>query len=209
MNQKYRILHADDSSVVRKLLGEVFERSQKCEIAFSAKHGKEAVDNFRRIDPDVVVLDVEMPVMDGIEATTAIRAMSPQVPIIMCSSLTTRGGEATLDALARGATDYVAKPTGSGHLDDALKQLSDELVPKVLTWAARYRKHPAVGDEGRALASTSHPPVQRTSRAIEQDGGRRPRRAAPVRVVAVGVSTGGPTALASLLSQLPRDLDVP
>ena len=196
MTGKIRVLMADDSSVVRRILTQVISDSGSCEVVFAGKNGKEAVDNLEVAKPDVVVLDVEMPVMDGIETVEAIRKKSARIPIVMCSSLTCAGGTATLEALAHGANDYVAKPAGTGHMDRALDQLKAELLPKLISWGEQHRR------KTRPAFTPSKRPVATKQSQVTKASG-------PAEIVVIGVSTGGPNALADLLPALPKTLPVP
>ena len=101
----------DDSSVMRRLLKGALTATAEFDVVYEAENGKEAVDNVGRIRPDIVVLDVEMPVMDGIDAARALRRRCRTLPIIMFSSLTSQGAAATMEALAAGANDFAIKPT--------------------------------------------------------------------------------------------------
>ncbi|MCA9214465.1 MAG: chemotaxis response regulator protein-glutamate methylesterase [Planctomycetales bacterium] len=193
MSDKIKVLLADDSSVVRHLLKEVLERDGSIDVVGQARHGAEAVGFFPQCNPDVVLLDVEMPEMDGVEAAGAIRALNCDVPIIMFSSLTTRGGEATLDALTAGASDYVAKPSGKGHVTDAIDQIEGELVPKIRAWASRRK---ASADHALHAAA----PIGRRKGLLNMPG---------AKVLAVGSSTGGPDALSTFLRELPTGFPLP
>src|SRR5690606_25533137 len=102
-----------------------------------AANGQIAQSKVEQLQPDVVTMDIEMPVMNGIEAVRALRAARHRMPIIMFSTLTERGAVATLDALAAGATDYVAKPSGVGSLQQSLEHVAGELVPRIKALAAR------------------------------------------------------------------------
>lgn len=234
MGSLIRILVADDSSVTRRIVTEAISAEQDLEIVGAATDGNEAVAFFKAQSPDVVMLDVDMPNMNGIGALKAIRALNESVPIIMFSTLTVKGGEATLDALSAGATDYAAKPTGVGHLDKAIQYLRSEVIPKLRTWGKRYKdRHdkksaaPTITREttftvqptpaapappaGAALRGSSSFTIN-TSKvpaapAISPAPGRR--RAGAVSVLAIGSSTGGPNALAELIGLLPGDLGVP
>ena len=192
MSQKIKVLLADDSSVVRRLLKEVLERHDDIEVVGQARHGIEAVGIFHQTNPDVVILDVEMPRMDGVDAAGAIRVLDATVPIIMFSSLTTKGGEATLDALSAGASDYVSKPSGKGHVGNAIKHIQTELIPKIIAWNEKYQTQ----------RTRRKPPVPVINSATNSDGKRS-------EVLVLGVSTGGPSVLESFLSELPGDFSVP
>ncbi len=203
MLPKTRVLLADDSVTVRRLLSDTLAADPTIEVVAAARDGQEAVVKFPQYKPDVVVLDVEMPVMDGIEAVVAIRKLDPRVPIVMFSSLTMKGGQATFDALSHGATDYVTKPSQSQNMLDAINHIRSELIPKIKHLGQRSR--PAVGginlQRGSASGSHSQPhfsDLPMTSLAADK-----------FDVIAVGVSTGGPNALADMLKHIPKTFSVP
>ncbi len=110
--RRTRVLVVDDSTTVRNLLSKILTEASGIEVVATAENGKAGVEAVRRQPPDLVILDVEMPVMDGISALREIRLLHPRLPVIMFSSLTEKGARATLDALMAGANDYVTKPTG-------------------------------------------------------------------------------------------------
>ncbi len=108
-----RVMIVDDSVVVRGILSAIIEHEPGLKVVGSASDGKIALDKLSAANPDVIVLDVEMPNMDGIETLKAIRKLQPRLPVVMFSSLTERGAKATLDAIMLGANDYVLKPGGT------------------------------------------------------------------------------------------------
>lgn len=191
---KKRVLIVDDAVVVRKVLSDALAADPNLEVAGTAVNGRIALTKFAAIKPDVVLLDIEMPEMDGLETVRQLRQIDPRVPIIMFSTLTENGASATLEALGLGATDYVTKPSNS-DLVAASDAIHRELIPKIRAlchlpevYAARKQKN---------TISLAMVPA-RTQRSVF-----------PPRVVAIGVSTGGPDALARLLPMLPGNLPVP
>ncbi|HEY7135134.1 MAG TPA: chemotaxis response regulator protein-glutamate methylesterase [Acidimicrobiia bacterium] len=198
--QKVRVLVVDDSVVIRRMLTEILSSDPAIEVAGTASNGKLAIQKLTQVQPDVVVMDVEMPEMTGLEALPVIRKSHPKLPVIMFSTLTTRGGAATLDALALGATDYVAKPANMGSVQASIEAIRAELVPKVKAFGG-------IPDLLNAPAPSRTRPTPAAPAATP-----RPRLAgAPARVdvVAIGVSTGGPKALGEVLPGLPAALPVP
>jgi len=189
------VLVVDDSVVMRRLVSDVLASDAGIEVAGTAANGKVALAKIPLLNPDVVTLDVEMPVMDGLETLTALRALYPKLPVIMFSTLTERGASATLDALERGASDYVSKPANLGSVGASMDAVKAQLIPKIKALAAR----------GRPVLDRLAAPV--TTRPVVGLAARRP--AGPVDVVVVGVSTGGPDALTTLVSDLPKDFPVP
>ena len=202
-----RVLIVDDSVVVRKVLTDALARDPDVEVVGSAANGSIALQKITQVNPDVIILDVEMPDMDGVETVKRIRAGWPKLPVIMCSSLTERGADTTLRALANGASDYIAKPS---RLDtsrvDAVGYFNAELLAKVKALSAQGSSLPAqaapVSQGGWGYPAT--PPQLEQPRVPRIQGPR-----APVSVLGIGCSTGGPNALATLFEGLPRDLPVP
>jgi len=121
--RRTRILIVDDSTVMRSLLRSVVSSDARLEVAGTAADGASALNSLAVLHPDLILLDVEMPVMDGLVTLKELRRRGNRMPVIMCSSLTQRGARVTIEALAGGAADYVTKPAGqagresrSGHL---------------------------------------------------------------------------------------------
>lgn len=137
---KIRVLLADDSLVVRRVIMEEIAAQPDLEVAGIAANGRIALERFAELRPDLVILDIEMPELDGLAALVQIRRTDPRTPIIMFSSLTVEGAAATFDALARGATDFFAKPSGGGGLEAARKVIRQQLVPAIRELALRARK---------------------------------------------------------------------
>jgi len=182
--RKARVLVVDDSVVCRRLVASILEREDDIDVVGTAPNGRIALDKVAQHEPDVVVLDIDMPVMDGLTALAQMRRSHPDVRVIMYSVLTERGAAFTLEALALGAADYATKPSATADHAEALRAVEEQLVPRVRALAA---PRPAV-----AL-----PPA--ASRAV----------AADPAVVALAASTGGPDALPELLGTLPCDFPLP
>ena len=192
-----RVLVVDDSVVVRRLVSKALEAEGEVEVVGVAADGAIALVNIERLHPDVVILDVAMPVMDGLTALAEIRQRWPGLPVIMFSTLTSRGAEVTLDALALGASDYVLKPS-STDADSAMAEIRDQLLPRIAALLPQAREA-----RERTTRAGERPP--RPSGTVRRPAGPPER----IDVIAIGVSTGGPTALAQLIPSLPGDLPVP
>lgn len=197
-----RVLVVDDSVVIRRLVVQALESDPGIEVAGTAANGQLAQSKFEQLRPDVITMDVEMPIMNGVEAVRALRAKGVRVPIIMFSTLTARGATATLDALAAGATDYVTKPANVGSVQESLKQVAEQLGPKIRALAPRSLRSSLPAARRGAPAGSPEPVVRK---AVTLP--RAPTH--PVRAVVVGSSTGGPEALSRLVSGLQKPLPVP
>jgi two-component system chemotaxis response regulator CheB len=187
MGNKLRVLVVDDSAFFRRRIQEILSQSDALEIAGSAANGLEALQAVDNLHPDVITMDVEMPVLDGISAVRRIMGRRP-TPILMFSSLTREGARATLDALDAGAVDFLPKQ---------LDQLSG---PGGAELAARLcRKVIAVGNSRVGWPATPPPAPAPQSRL----------RRGQIRLVAIGASTGGPVALQQVLAALPAGFPAP
>ena len=195
---KIRILVVDDSVVVRRMVSDALASDPQLEIAGTAANGKIALAKIPQVNPDIVILDVEMPELDGIGTLVGIRKSLPALPVIMYSTLTQRGAEATLEALSKGATDYVTKPSNVGSAAQGLECIRTQLIPKIKAICGRVLGLPAPSLLAATAASKAPPPRLAF-----------PRREERIDIVAIGVSTGGPNALASLIPTFPRDFPVP
>ncbi len=191
-----RVLVVDDSGFFRRRVSEMLESDPQLEVIGQAANGREAIEQTAKLRPDVITMDIEMPVLDGIRATREIMAKTP-TPIIMFSSLTTEGAKATLDALDAGALDFLPK-----RFEDIA---SDRAEAKRLL----CQRVVDLGRKGRAgirKPVTRRPPV--TPRAAPPAATRR-AASGPVRLLAIGTSTGGPVALQKVLTRLPASFPAP
>lgn len=195
-----RVLVVDDSVVMRRLIADALASDVSIEVVGTAANGRIALDEVDRLDPDLVTLDIEMPVLDGLETLRELRRRRPRLPVIMFSTLTERGGTATLEALARGASDYVTKPSGTGNLAASLRQVRSELIPRIKALAVPRTPTPGTSPAGGPAAS--RPAPTRASRSAPTPPGR-------VDLVVVASSTGGPNALTEVVCALPTGLPVP
>lgn len=198
-----RILVVDDSALLRKLLGRLFAAEADFEVQV-ARNGVEALEQLTAFEPDVITLDVHMPEMDGLACLDRIMVERP-CPVVMVSSLTAEGADATLEALRLGAVDFAAKPGGAVSLK--MEEFGAELVQKVRAAAgAKLRLATRLRERVRHRVGTS--PVAATAAAPRPHPERR-ERASGEGLVVVGTSTGGPPALEALLTPLPADFRWP
>src|SRR4029077_5638821 len=186
-----RILVVDDSVVIRRLLSDTLSGDPALEVVATASNGRIALAKIPLLKPDLITLDVEMAVMNGLETLAALRKSYPKLPVIMFSTLTERGAAATLDALSLGASDYATKPSNTGNPAVAIEAIRAELIPKIKALCA-----------GHSPTLRSLPPPRPAVR-VRVPSNRR------IEIVAIGTSTGGPNALAEVLPRIPRDFPVP
>ena len=197
MEDKIRVLVVDDSIISRKYLSRILEESGKIKVIDTAKDGEEAIEKIKKLNPDVVTLDVEMPRLNGIEALKIIMKECP-VPVVMVSSLTKDGAKETLESLRLGAVDYISK-TDVLSFKEAAKEARELLIEKIISAKdARIR--------GRRLRPTRVTP---TVEAKEEEPVKIPTsrkkklERMDIKVVAIAASTGGPVALEKVFSMLP------
>jgi two-component system chemotaxis response regulator CheB len=205
----YRVLIVDDSAVIRGLLARVIGSDPELTVVGTVANGEQAIAATSRHAPDVVVLDIEMPVMDGLTALPKILEVDPRVKVVMASTLTLRNADISLKALSLGAADYIPKPTSATDIAGGY-DFKRELLAKVKTLAS-VRRAAARGaaapsargadakarEERRVDAAKSAPSVYRGA-AIKL----RDMPALTPAVIAVGSSTGGPQALLKVMPQL-------
>jgi len=208
----FRVLAADDSAVMRGALKTMFELHAsrgdpslpRMELCGVVRDGVEALEAVKKLAPDLLLLDLEMPRMNGLEVLAKLRMQAPTLPVIMCSAHTERGARATLDALSHGAKDYVMKPAQQKDFAGALDSLMEQLLPKIAALAGwgLVRTEPRDGPR--------EPTREEKRFAAPGSGGESGKvTGRRVELVVIGVSTGGPSALETMLPMLPKDFAVP
>lgn len=202
--RRTRVLIVDDSAVMRSLLRTVVLSDAGLDVAGTAADGASALRSIESLQPDLVLLDVEMPVMDGLATLKQLRERGHRMPVIVCSALTRRGAEVTIEALAAGASDYVTKPVGQPSREAALQALAQELIPKIHGLAGRSPGWARLGFPGAIQDPLPSAPALLPAQPLSVQG-----VASTPSVLAIGVSTGGPAALDLLLPELPADFPVP
>lgn len=153
----YRVIIVDDSAVIRGAIARALEGDPQIKIAASVNNGEVAVQTLQRVPADVMILDIEMPVMDGLEALPHLKRVDPAVQIIMASTLTKRNAETSLKAMSLGATDYIPKPESSGELVSGAAEFKRDLLEKVKTLGALARRA-GVRQEAKTAEGTSSVP---------------------------------------------------
>jgi two-component system chemotaxis response regulator CheB len=200
-----RVLVVDDSHVIRGLLSRSLDSDPGIKVVATASNGKAAIDEATKTEIDVVVLDIEMPIMDGMTALPQLLAARPGMQVIMASTLTLKGASISMKALSKGAADYVPKPSSTGEINSA-EDFKRELISKVKSWGAVARRR-----RGSAARQGG-----------ESTGTPAPRRfpAGPVKLrevptlfrpdcIAIGSSTGGPQALFKVFQMMGKVTNLP
>jgi len=213
-----KVIIVDDSIIFRRILQDTLKKNPHIKVVGTAEDGQEAIKLIRSLKPDVVILDVEMPRMNGIETLEEMNRLRLNPGVIMFSTLTAQGAKVTLEALSKGAFDFVQKPTGTKAFQDSQKKIEEELVPKILACANSLKKR--ITPRGPRSTVQARPRPARPSRALANRPPTLPstRPARPFAVpriafrpeaVAIGVSTGGPNALNEVIPRFPRDFKLP
>ena len=217
-----KILVVDDSAFMRKVLSDLFKSQPDFEVVDIGRNGAEAVEKVKQHSPDVVTLDVEMPVMDGLTALEQIMAVKP-TPVVMVSSLTKAGADATIKALSLGAVDFVAKSAGSiSRIDEIEKDLLQKCREAAGVSGNRLRAtvaavKPVILPERTAPAAPEKPLIVEKVLNVDKAAPSMTRTTSVSSaisgvddwIVAIGTSTGGPRALQEVLTRLPGNLPCP
>ncbi|MBK4991541.1 protein-glutamate methylesterase/protein-glutamine glutaminase [Pseudomonas sp. S36] len=213
-----KVLVVDDSGFFRRRVSEILSADPTIQVVGTATNGKEAIDQALALKPDVITMDYEMPMMDGITAVRHIMQRCP-TPVLMFSSLTHEGARVTLDALDAGAVDYLPKNFEDiSRNPDKVKQMLCEKVHTISRSNRRIPSYartapapaPASGSQGTATTAPvrSAAPVPARPTATAPSHSPAPKRK-PYKLVAIGTSTGGPVALQRVLTQLPANFPAP
>jgi two-component system chemotaxis response regulator CheB len=222
-DQRVRVMIVDDAAVIRTLFSRWVEAEPDMDVVASLRTGREAVSELERSDPDVVVLDVDMPELDGIAALPLLLAKKRDLIVIMASTLTRRNAEISLRALSLGATDYIPKPSSSAELSGS-PEFHRDLIEKIRQLGLRAKRLrlvpaapsivPSAPTNLNARAPVAVRPAPTSVRPIHILQGEahapivlRAMPMTPPRVLVVGASTGGPQALNAIMAQLGSVID--
>lgn len=193
-----RVLVVDDSAFMRKLISDFLSAEQEIEVVGTARNGEDALKRIKELNPDVVTLDVEMPVLNGTEALKKILA-EHDLAVIMVSSQTKQGKDLTIHCLELGAFDFVTKPSGSISLD--LHKVRGQIVERVLA-AGLSRKRTEV-------QVSPKPPVMKPPIPVVAPRPQAVKSGSLRKIISIGTSTGGPRALQRVVTKLPKDIEAP
>ncbi|USK61228.1 protein-glutamate methylesterase/protein-glutamine glutaminase [Peribacillus asahii] len=206
--KKIKVLVVDDSAFMRKLIAEFLTEDSRLEVVGSARNGQDAISKIQSLRPDVVTLDVEMPIMNGLEALEKIMKDCP-TPVVMLSSTTKEGAENTLMAMQNGAFDFIAKPSGAISLD--LYKVKQEIIDKVVaaSWVNVHKLQKNAGEIQRNLSGCKKYSKIESGLSVVSSYAVRDRVYRSKKIVLIGTSTGGPRALQTVLTNLPQSINAP
>jgi two-component system, chemotaxis family, protein-glutamate methylesterase/glutaminase len=218
MADEISVLIVDDSALMRNLIGHMVEDTPGLAVAEKAMNGRFALQKIPRVNPDVICLDLEMPEMNGIEFLKERKKQGIEIPVVILSSIASRGAEITMEALSLGASDFIQKPSGS--VSEDIHVVRDTLVSKLLGYGGAYRK-----SQGKKVLAPSEyetkTPVSKNSDiafhfklAVQAPTGPaqppvRARYPSNTEIIAIGISTGGPDALRVVFANIDADLKQP
>lgn len=227
------VVVCDDSALMRNLVGKMIENADGLELAGKAMNGRFLLQKIPRLQPDVIVLDLEMPDMNGIEFLKERKARGIEIPVIILSSIARRGAKITMEALSLGASDFITKPSGS--ISEDIHLVEKQLVEMLKGYGRKYRRRagrrretskdgggirPAAtveptapessttpSGDSTAVVAAPPPPVKAKIEPAVSPVSRT--EAGPVEIIAIGISTGGPNALRRVFADIAADLPVP
>ena len=204
-----KILIVDDTAIFRKIIKDVLIEIPGIEVVGVAQNGKIAVQKLSSLMPDLLILDIEMPEMNGIEVLKYLKNKDSDIGAVMLSSLTMAGSDVTINALELGAFDFIAKPQGN-NLEENKQAVKNSLTPILKAFTRKKTVKKAAKNKiiSKNVIST---PEKRRKAFLSSSGPKRPDRLKreQAELVAIGISTGGPNALASMLPEIPQDIGVP
>jgi len=208
-----RVMLVDDSAIIRGLIKRMIDPETNIEVVASVSNGELAVKRLETGGIDVIVLDIEMPVMDGLTALPKLLAIDPKVKIVMASTLTMQNAEVSIEAMKMGAADYVPKPTSTAKIGGA-SEFRDSIIAKInalggsrSSLLSRSQASPTASKPAKPTAGAS--PVSKLAAAAGQIVLRPSPARFPPEVVAIGSSTGGPQALFEVLKNISATVKVP
>ncbi|MBN2619290.1 MAG: chemotaxis response regulator protein-glutamate methylesterase [Spirochaetales bacterium] len=218
---KISVMIVDDSVLMRKLIGKILEEDSDIEVVAKAMNGKFALSKMETHEPDLIILDLEMPEMDGITFLKEKHKLHNNIPVIILSSVATKGASITIEALGLGASDFITKPSGSVSLDIA--EVGERLISLVKAYGSDYiRRHKdskkdsyiprssvQVQPQTQTIAPTTYKPEIKSSFDGEWEKITPQCTHGKFEILAIGISTGGPNALRKVFAMIPENFPLP
>ena len=203
------VMICDDSALMRNLIGRIVDEAVGLVLAGKAMNGKFLLDKLPRIKPDIILLDLEMPEMNGIEFLKERKRLNIDIPVVILSSIAVKGAKITMDALSLGASDFILKPSGS--ISEDIHVVRDKIVATLLAYGKKsgtsgissLAQNTIQKTGGKTTKETHEPKKVHVISAIPREKG------GAIEIVAIGISTGGPNALRRVLANIAPDFPVP
>lgn len=193
-----KVLVVDDSALMRKIISDMINSQEDMEVIDTARNGEDLLNKLHKVNPDVITLDVEMPIMGGIKALQEFRNRNIQIPVIVLSSVSSKDATSTMECLEAGAFDFISKPSGQISLD--IDKVKDNLIEKIKLAF------------GKSVKTTTDVKVNSGVNVSSVKTSNNVRKSIPkgkVEAVVIGASTGGPKALYTVITALPENIGVP
>ncbi len=206
MVDEISVLIIDDSALMRNLISRMIESTPGLRVAERAMNGAFALQKLEYCNPDVIVLDLEMPQMNGIEFLKERKRRGIEIPVIILSSIARRGAEITMEALALGASDFILKPSEAASGD--IHAVQQQLTEMIRAYGMQYRQKKGLPSIIKQAAEQQIvlPEKTITTPPVKEIPLKRP---GPIEIIAIGISTGGPNALREVFSKIDKDLPAP
>ncbi len=213
-----RVLIVDDSALMRSLIGRIVEATPGLKIADKAMNGRFALQKLERVNPDIIVLDLEMPEMGGVEFLKERKKLGIDIPVVILSSLAKEGTKITIECLELGASDFLTKPSGSVSAN--LSSVSETLGKMLLAYGRKYKLENKKHEIPKGMAAKYRidpqnivsPSSSSRQNILSSEKVEKPvavREPGKLEIIAIGISTGGPNALRDVFAKLDADLPQP
>lgn len=210
------VLIVDDSALMRNLISKIIDNTEGLRAADRAMNGAFALQKLARVDPDVILLDIEMPEMNGLEFLAEVKKRNIDIPVIVLSGVAKQGAHVTMQCLELGAKDFITKPTGGAG---GLKEVAEQISEVVYGYGLRYRQsREKQGGVKKTVKEKvpftyQHTPIEplffETKKNVPAEPPQRLRQPGGLEIIALGISTGGPNALREVFAALDADLPQP
>lgn len=216
MSDSVNVLVVDDSALMRNLVSKIIESTPGLKVADRAMNGLFALQKIPRCNPDVIVLDIEMPEMNGIEFLKERKRLGIEVPVVILSAVAKKGAQITMEALALGASDFITKPSGSVSSD--IHMVAQELARLLLAYGGQYRKSRGesapqslfeIPERLEEWEPTLEAPAARSAKKPKPEKPVPLRQPGPIELIVLGISTGGPNALRQVFAKIDPHLAQP
>jgi two-component system chemotaxis response regulator CheB len=219
-NRQISVLVVDDSALMRNLISRIVESVPDLKVVGKAMNGSFALAKLAGLDPDIIILDLEMPEMNGIEFLQERKRLGIEIPVVILSSVAKKGAKITMQALNLGASDFIMKP--SGAVSEDIHTVGDLIIETIRAYGGKYKRRKEKDGAGPKVPEKSVPdrPVQgqtarrlppdlRAGEAVKKEKVLPLRPAGPMEIIAIGISTGGPNALREVFAALDTGMDLP